>query len=184
MGSSVESGPLYGRPYGGVMILVKSKLRDCTCIVSRDERYVAVIVGDLLFINVYLPCAGTVNRLLIYENVLQNIQHCIENNPVFGGNLNVDLNECCLVSKIVNEFAEDNDLIRCDKLFPGAYVTSYYNESLTCHSNIDFILTSKADSVNCYYVLDPFANFSDHHPVFVNCVCHISQLSCDDARNT
>ena len=97
--------------------------------------------------------------------------------------MNVDLNECCFVSKLVNEFAEDNGLIRCDKLFPGAYVTTYYNESLICHSNIDFILPSKADSVNYYNVLDPFVNFSDHRPVFVNCVCHISQLSCDDARN-
>jgi len=70
MSSDVESSVLRGRPFGSVMILVNKKLYKCTQIVCSDDRYVIVIVGSLLIINVYLPCAGSPNRLCIYEDVI------------------------------------------------------------------------------------------------------------------
>jgi len=62
MGSDVESGVLRGRPYGGVMTLVSNKLLQCSQIVCSDDRYVIVLVGNLLIINIYMPCVGTTNR--------------------------------------------------------------------------------------------------------------------------
>jgi len=142
MGSSVESGPLYGRPFGGVMILVNSKLYKCTRLVTAEEQYVAVIVGNLLLINTYMPCVGSINRQLIYEEVLQKIALCIDDYShlvvIIGGDFNVDLNENNPASNLHNQFAKEKGLARCGKLFAGPYLSTYQNESLMCHSNIDF----------------------------------------------
>ena len=55
------------------MILVKNELMAvCECI-NVSERYVVVKVGNLLCINVYLPCSGTLDRDLIYEAVLDEL---------------------------------------------------------------------------------------------------------------
>jgi len=61
----VESGPLVGRPYGGVMILVNNDLLHISECIHVSERFAAVRVGNLLFIAVYLPCIGTKDRHLI-----------------------------------------------------------------------------------------------------------------------
>ena len=61
MNDAVAAGPLYGRPYGGLMTLVKSTFMPiCSCIVAT-ERYSITMLGDLLLINVYLPCSGSEN---------------------------------------------------------------------------------------------------------------------------
>jgi len=38
MGLAVESGTIYGLPFGGVMTLIRSKLHKCTQFVCSDER--------------------------------------------------------------------------------------------------------------------------------------------------
>jgi len=77
MCSDVEPGVglLRGRPHGGVMTLVSNKFLNCTQFVCSDDRYVIVIVGDLMIINVYLPSVGTVNRSLVYEKILK--KYCL-----------------------------------------------------------------------------------------------------------
>ena len=81
MGSCIESGVVRGRPYGGVMTLVHKSLQKCTQIVCSDERFVIVIVGNVLIVNVYLPCSGSENRLFTYQEVLENITLWIESVP-------------------------------------------------------------------------------------------------------
>ena len=54
MTSCVENGILRGRPFGGVMTLVKKKLQKHSKIVCAADRYVIVSVGDLLIINCLL----------------------------------------------------------------------------------------------------------------------------------
>ena len=44
MRSSVESGVLYGRPYGGVAVLVNKNLQHCTEILCSAERFVVVTI--------------------------------------------------------------------------------------------------------------------------------------------
>jgi len=56
------------------MTLVSNKLLNSTQFVCSDDRYVIVIVGNLMIVNVYLRCVETTNRSLIYEEVfLENI---------------------------------------------------------------------------------------------------------------
>ena len=71
MGSVIETGVLRGRPYGGVMILVNNELHKCTHFVCSDDRYVIVVIGNLIVTNVYFPCVGSVDRLFIYEDVIE-----------------------------------------------------------------------------------------------------------------
>ena len=78
MRSCVETGVLYGRPYGGVAVLVNKKLQHCTEILCCAERFVVVSIGNVLIINVYLPSVGTVNRDCIIEDVLCEISDWID----------------------------------------------------------------------------------------------------------
>ena len=73
MSSRVEAGILRGRPFGGVLIMIKDSLRKIMKTVHCSDRYVIVKVGDCLFVNVYLPCVGSTDRQLICDNVVLEI---------------------------------------------------------------------------------------------------------------
>jgi len=66
-----------------------------------------------------MPCSGTVDKLFVFEEVLNNIQPWIQTYPyhtvVFGGNINSDLDAVGPVSDLFNHFAADNFLTRCDQ---------------------------------------------------------------------
>jgi len=51
MSRSVELGMLSGRPFGGVMTLIRNDLRSVTETVFADERFVIVRVADYIIIN-------------------------------------------------------------------------------------------------------------------------------------
>ena len=74
MCSAVQAGVLRSRPFGGVMTLISKKLHVSTEIVCVSERYVIVTVGDLVIINVYFPCSGTTNRLIIFEEIIADLK--------------------------------------------------------------------------------------------------------------
>ena len=59
---------LRGRPFGGVMILIKKALRKYTTTIHCDARFVIIKVYNYLFTNVYLPCSGTMNRSALYKH--------------------------------------------------------------------------------------------------------------------
>ena len=52
MSSVVESGVLRGRPCGGLMILVNKKHQKYMKVVCAAERYVVVVVAELLVIDI------------------------------------------------------------------------------------------------------------------------------------
>jgi len=53
MRSAVESGIMYGRPFGGVAVLVNNKLEKCTKILCSADRYIILSVGNALIVNLY-----------------------------------------------------------------------------------------------------------------------------------
>ena len=73
MRTCVGSGVLRGRPFGGVMVLINKRLKNYTELVCAADRYVIFAVGDLLFVNVYFPCAGTADRLLVCEDIFSDL---------------------------------------------------------------------------------------------------------------
>jgi len=61
MNEVVSRDCLSGRPFGGVAVYVKQCFAASTKLVSSSKRYIILIVGQLLLINVYLPCISTAN---------------------------------------------------------------------------------------------------------------------------
>ena len=86
-------------------------------------RFVIVIVGNLLIVNVYSPCAGSDNRLFIYQEVFENIMLWIDQYPdkdvIFGGDFNVNLESRDVFCDLVNQFVLNNGYVRCNHLFWG-----------------------------------------------------------------
>ena len=176
MTDRIQSGPLYGRPYGGVITLVKKSLRNITEIVHCDERFNVIKIGNCLFINVYLPCDGTKDRMFICETLLADIftwrqQYC-DLDCFIAGDFNANLNDTnSAIVKCINNFIYSLSLSRADTLFPNAGNFTYANNSLQHYSYIDYMLTSRAASVVNFTIYEPDINFSDHLPIMSTILC-------------
>lgn len=175
MHTCVEEGILRGRPFGGVAILVAERWKNCVKCICVAERYSIVKVGRLLFVNVYMPCAGTVNRLVICDEIINELLSWLCNFPdcdvIIGGDMNSDLDVSNPVSNLINQFAVDNGLCRCDVLAgSNGDLCTYYNDSMnTDGRKLDYFLVSDKNSVCTYQVLDLDCNLSDHRPIMIEC---------------
>ena len=185
MSSCVETGVFRGRPFGGVMTLVSKTLSAHSKIICASDRFVIVVVGSLLIVNVYMPSSGTPNRLFLIEEVLNNLLPWIKDYPhhtvVFGGDINCDLDAVSPVADLFNRFAADNGLFRCsylscNKLGSNSKISTYYNESLNCESTIDYFLVNNSNAISLFDVLDIDSNLSDHRPIIINCLCKLPSI--------
>ena len=120
-------------------------------------------------INVYLPCVGTRDRLLIIQDLLEDIWSWRERFPfcdcILAGDLNSFLDRSDSVSDYINSFMLKGLLLRCDLLSGKAGDFTYINESLNQRSIIDYILISSAEKLLDFDVVDIENNFSDHLPI-------------------
>jgi len=180
MAAKIESGPLIGRPFGGAIILVKNELLSAAECIYTAERFVIVRVGNLVIINVYLPCSGTVDRELIYNDLFAEISawktkydYC---DCILAGDFNCDLNSNCTASADVNKFLAVNNLVRCDALYKGSVNYTYLNEARQCCSTLDYIA---CDGVNVskYDIIEASTNLSDHLPVLIVCDCCVDSIN-------
>ena len=65
MRSTVESGIMYGRPFGGVAVLVNNKLEKCTEILCSADRYIILSVGNALSTCIYRVLAQLIGWTLL-----------------------------------------------------------------------------------------------------------------------
>jgi endonuclease/exonuclease/phosphatase family metal-dependent hydrolase len=176
----VSAGPLYGRPFGGMMMLLKNNLMPVSNCIHASERFVVVRVGDLICINVYFPCVGTVSRQLICEDMLSEIcsWRCkyAEYNCVIGGDFNTDLDNGYSISEYISRTMLDNNFVRCDTKFPSTVNYTYANESLNHFSKIDFLFYNNV-TVHNFEICDPDINFSDHLPLLMTCHVNFNHRS-------
>jgi endonuclease/exonuclease/phosphatase family metal-dependent hydrolase len=185
MNGCVDSGPLIGRPFGGTAIIIKKTFASLTTTLVSRERFTAVKLADWIFVTVYLPCNGTFNRDTLYYDVLADIDVLIGSHPnshvMIAGDFNTDLLTLSNTSTIVNEFIENNNLFRCDALFPTASRITYFNDSTSAASAIDYILTSNCENVIAFNILDIDVNLSDHLPLMAICALasDVDQTPCD-----
>ena len=193
LSSSVASGMLRGRPFGGVMILVNKNLRKITETIHSDERFAIVKIGQHLLVNVYFPCSGTINRSVVYENLLSDIAMWCDRYPgckfIIAGDFNCDLDGTDVVSSMVDKFIRDGSLVRCDDIFPCQKLPTYVNEALKQQSCIDYVLTSPACDVKSFVIIDPNINFSDHLPLMCEIVTPVynnisNSVKCDVSSNS
>jgi len=201
MGTSVEQGPLRGRPFGGVTILVKNHLVNNVQILHCDDRYVIIKFLNYVIVNVYLPCVGTTDRYLLIEYTLNEIavfldsylsEDVCENTVIIGGDFNTDLNLNDQASVLVKKIMTAYNLSRCDndisKLNREDSVFTYCNEAMGHYSCIDYMLLSNENKLINYRVIEPDINLSDHRPICANFIaqshiaCHTENAS-DSGKN-
>jgi len=96
---------LCGRPFGGIICLVKNTLRSFTNMIYCSDSYAIIKVGNCILVNMYLPCVGSVNRALICDNIIAEIdawcQYHDNCNLVIAGDFNTDLDTSDIVSQSV-----------------------------------------------------------------------------------
>jgi len=185
----LESGPLKGRPYGGVITLVKQNLANKTEILNISDRYVLVKISDYAILNMYLPCIGTTDRVLIIDDILREVETFIENmsniTVIVGGDINMDLNKSVDVAatSIFRQFMSNCNLKRCDELCNKSKIFTHANDALGHYSCIDYFLVSDASKLLNYAVIEPDLNLSDHLPITA-CFTFIAPAACHEkARN-
>lgn len=176
MESELENSMLKGRPFGGTAILINKKFENMHIESFVFDRIVAILLGDFLFINVYLPYNnGTVVHIDTLSEILANVSNVIDSidvcNIVFGGDLNTDINHHSVHSNIILDFMKDYEIVPCKKQLFGScdvqFMDTFISEPLNASSCIDFICVSSniCDNVSKYEVLDVYNNHSDHMPV-------------------
>ena len=109
MEQAVEQGLLRGRPWGGTAILVKANLVKLCSEINTFDRVVTLTIGDVLFINAYMPYDdGSEIALNELNEILTNVSVIIEESDtkyhIFGGDLNADLRKISIHASAINEF--------------------------------------------------------------------------------
>jgi len=116
---------------------------------------------------------GTINRDLLYCDLLAEVDSLIAAHPScdvqLAGDFNTDLQINNSASSAVKNFISRNKLYQCDILLPSVCKSTYVNDSTHASSTIDYVLTSNADSVVAFNILDIDINLSDHLPLMAVC---------------
>ena len=166
------------------MVLISNNIVQAAECIHTSERLVVVKVGDVLFMDVYLPCVGTQNRFDICSDILIEICFWRQKFPfcgcVIGGDFNTDLDIQCTMSNIIRKFLVDNQFSRCYGINCLPY--TFVNESRNFFSNIDHIVFNNVHVEN-FEVLEPCVNFSDHLPITVYCSVCLDVVRNDLTKN-
>ena len=169
MQARIDVGPLVGRPFGGVGFLIHTRLAKSCKEVFSSDRVMAITIYDFLFICVYCPCAGTVDRVEVYTEVLNDIIS-IRNRfsslkCVVSGDFNLNLKERSLLSTLVRNRCSEVGLTSCFDAFPDQAFFTYVNSSLNQTSILDYFLFSDAVELLHFSVVELALNYSDHLPI-------------------
>jgi exonuclease III len=185
MSVAIGKGILRGRPYGGIGALVNKKIASQFKCVAISERYMAIIVGNLLMFNVYFPnCVDIEIYMNAMTSLLTDIRDLINRNRklkvVICGDFNfefVDNHAGCL---LVKQLMADFNLTLCDDLYKDSNVFTYRNFALNQFSCIDHCIvddTIRSDILSVE-IVDSGINLSDHVPVIIkfnyNCVMEVA----------
>jgi hypothetical protein len=175
MSSAIDSGILYGRPYGGVMTLINKSLRPYTQSIYTSDRCTIITLFHYVIMNVYFPCTGTTDRLEILDNLLCEIGNhfddCTDCVYLLGGDFNCDVDHNDPAARMVKNFLKDKSLSRCDECLGVKAKYTYSNESLNTRSCIDYFCVSDNKCTVEFNVIDEGSNLSDHLPINVVCSC-------------
>jgi len=173
MRRAAELGPICGRPFGGLAVLInKSIVSDCE-VVFTGERIIVIRLGKLLLCNVYMPCIGTPDRMVLLDEVLSDINFWLEKFSYcaccIGGDFNVNMLDRGRVTDssldLIKKFIDDNELAANFELFPITRSATFHNDATGSESLLDFFLVSKRVTLLSSFIFDPCNSFSDHSPV-------------------
>ena len=136
----------------------------------------------------YLPCTGTVDRELICEDIIAQVSAWRAKFPscgwVFAGDFNSVLSDSSATSRLLNKFLLDNNLARCDVLFPCQPDYTFANESQGQYSKLDYVTFCDLKAIS-FTVHDSVTNLSDHLPLIAVLECSINSMKdCCDKQPT
>jgi sarcosine oxidase/L-pipecolate oxidase len=179
MRARTELGPLIGRPSGGLAIYVsKSQISNCH-VISTADRFIVISIGEIIVINVYMPCAGSDDRLNVFNAVLSDVSFWIEqhiDSPILmGGDFNVDIQSApdSKLSRDLAQFCQSFNLKSSYQLYPNCKFSTFCQESNNSFSLLDYFFVSSSISLSDVFVYEPAVSFSDHFPV----ICELSSVS-------
>ena len=175
MESTISSGVLVGRPYGGVGILIKSKYGHLVTYCEAKDRFVILAVGKTILINIYFPSCKVeqdrsifMDTLASIENILSAFNGC---NIVMGGDFNCNIVDKNLWSAVAfRKFMHEYELQLVDNLLYDDSVNfTFGNDCTSRYSLIDYFMVSKClfDNVVDCRIIDSPINMSDHNPVII-----------------
>ena len=88
---------LRGRPFGGVATFVRNDLVPHSKLVAKSDRFIAVSIGNAMFINIYGSSANKKDdKLSVNSDLLAQLDEVLSQfssiiNIVVGGDFNVDI---------------------------------------------------------------------------------------------
>ena len=175
MEKTLSNSVLYGRPFGGVAILINNSYKDIMKIHVCSERFVIITLSDVAFVNVYLPNYRTDNDRQVVIDLLEEIKtNLIQvdySYLVFGGDINWDPEKSSPIFTSLSSFNSDLGLVLCDNFLNEAsnLVThSFEQVKLGRYAYIDHFFVSlfhpffKPVSLT---TLTDYRNHSDHLPL-------------------
>ena len=169
----VSNCVLRGRPYGGVGMLIRSNYTHLISYYVCRERYVLLVIGNTVLINIYLPSVISHRSVDIIQALLDEIDTELINFPdhiiILGGDLNVSLKSSATASLLMKEFMSKHILCNVNDSFPDNIDFTYFHESLQHYSYIDYLIISSnvLKSVLDFKILESPINLSDHNPICI-----------------
>ena len=157
--------------HSAVRQLCIKNLQSLITTITCSERFNIIIVSNILLINVYLPCSGTVDRLSALSAILADIwqwrELYIDCVCIICGDFNCDLNVSSHASTVINDFLSSRNLYRCDLAMSHKVDYTFHNDSSNCYSYIDYFVTSDSQLITKFQVLDSGSFLSDHLPIAI-----------------
>lgn len=168
-----------GRPYGGTIIGFNKKLKCSYDVLPTNSKRITACLcnlncGQVLLINVYLPCDGDdithfVDELISIEAIIESQANVTR--VIIGGDLNTDFSRTQSahgqhISELCNRMGltltHQNPRARLD--------FSYYNDFNHASSLIDHFVVSEniANSITSVTCVHEGDNLSDHSPVLLD----------------
>ena len=173
--NAISRGHLRGRPYGGVAIYVKLALAQCTRLITASERYIIIMMNDVLVINVYLPCDNAEFAQERYIECLASIVNDISElqykDIIVGGDFNTDFTIGYAMKSYLLNFANDLGIAFVDdKLSTDISRFTFRIESTGAGACIDHFAVSQSlyNRVMRVTIEDSGINLSDHCPVLMD----------------
>ena len=188
----LDAGVFYGRPYGGVAILLHN---DCVKFVTKvvcSDRYVIVCLGDIALINLYLPCLSNLKKddhsdmlIDIFDQLIVHMNELNIKQIILGGDLNTDLRRNTPVTKIIVDFANLFTLVECSSVHtPMSADYTYIHSGLDHRTWIDWFLVSSSlcNSIVKLDIIEWPLNLSDHLPVSLELKLSVGFQKPDDRK--
>ena len=191
MGKVLGSRVRHGRPFGGTGILVHKKWLSKFKCVAKRERFIAVFIGNVLLVNVYLPVnTGTVEYIeemrCVLADMMDVINDCQATKVIVGGDFNFNFDIDVRVRDLYNVIT-DNSFIHCDDVLvpdDGSLMHPVTFRRNVDHSGtfIDHFCVTRnlRQSVVQSHIIDSGDNLSDHLPICIEIKC--DSLNSVDAR--